>query len=103
MSKTYLPVAKLALSFAITCAIPTAFALPTRIAQSQDEALSLLNAASGGALTSRTNAIDAYATVHALPGAVLLADNTAAAPLARAQNFLASYGAVAGVTGSYDG
>lgn len=90
--------AKAVAAFALAVAASSASALPARVAGTPAEALQLLNTAVGGALTSRSSTIDAYATVQALPGRVLLVDDTRAAPLARAQNFLASYGALSGVT-----
>jgi len=98
MMKNPLLSAKAALAFALAGAAMSAAALPARIAATPAEALQLLGTATGGALVSRSATIDAYATVQALPGKVLLADNSAAAPLARAQNFIASYGALSGVT-----
>ena len=97
MNKTFRP-AKAALAFGLAISTFSAVALPNRIAASATEALQLLGASSGGALTSALRANDAYAGVHALPGAVLVADGATLAPLARAQNFLASYGAIAGVS-----
>lgn len=90
--------AKAAAAFALAIAAFSATALPTRVATSPAEALQLLANASGGKLTSALRANDAFVAAHALRGAVLLADDTAAAPLRRAQNFLNSYGALAGVT-----
>lgn len=98
MSNHLLRPAKAALAFALATAAFSAAALPARIAATPAEALNLLRTAAGGALTSRVEAIDAYATVQALPGRVLLADNAAASPLARAQNFLTAFGALSGVT-----
>ena len=98
MMKNTLLSAKTALALVLGATTFTAAALPARIAASSAEALTLLASATGGALVSRSNAIDAYATVQALPGKVLLADNIAATPLARAQNFIASYGALSGVS-----
>lgn len=96
MNNTH-PPAKVALAFALAVSAFSATALPNRIAGSTTEALQLLSASSGGALTSALRANDAFAAVHALPGAVLVADGASLEPLARAQNFLASYGAIAGV------
>lgn len=96
MNKTFQP-AKAALAFGLAISAFSAVALPNRIAASATEALQLLGTSSGGALTSALRANDAFAAVHALPGAVLVADGASLTPLARAQNFLASYGAIAGV------
>lgn len=89
--------AKAAFAIAAAAASFSIYALPARIAQSPAEALQLLGSASGGALTSRSSAIDAYATVQASAGRVLMRDGAGAAPLLRAQNFLAAYGALSGV------
>lgn len=97
MNKTFNP-AKVVLAFSLGIAAFSASAVPTRAADSATEALQLLKTSSGGAITSALRANDAYAGVHALPGAVLVADDATATPLQRAQNFLASYGAIAGVT-----
>lgn len=90
--------AKAAVAVALAVAAFSAAALPNRIATTPSEALQLLSAATGGALTNRSSVVDAYATVQALPGRVLVADNVTAAPLARAQSFLSSFGAISGVT-----
>ena len=97
MNKTFQP-AKAALAFGLAISTFSAVALPNRIAASATEALQLLGTSSSGSLTSALRANDAFAAVHALPGAVLVADGATLAPLARAQNFLASYGAIAGVS-----
>ncbi len=96
MNKTLTP-AKGAFALVLAAATFSALALPTRVAQTQIEALQLLNNATTGAISSRVAAIDAYTTVRALTGQVLMADSAAASPLIRAQNFLASYGALSGV------
>ena len=97
MNNTFAP-AKAALAFTLAVATFSAVALPTRVANSTAEALQLLTSSSGGSLTSAVRTDDAYAAVHALPGAVLVPDGGAGAPLLRAQNFLASYGALSGVS-----
>ena len=81
----------------LTAAIQPAFAAPDRTANNATDALQLLTQNTAGALTSNLLAPSAYATVHAVGRQVLMIDNAADAPLARAQNFLAIYGGVLGV------
>jgi len=97
MNKNPVP-AKALLAFSLALAAFGATALPARIAQTPAEALTLLGAASGGALSTALRPLEAFTGIHALPGAVLLADDVSAAPLVRAQDFLARYGVAAGVT-----
>jgi len=97
MNKLFLP-AQAALAFSLATACFSATALPARLAQSPTEALQLLRTATAGSLTETQRSIDAYIAVHARGSKVLLPDDSTLAPLVRAQNFLASYGALSGVT-----
>jgi len=92
--------AKAATALALVLFAGGVAALPARIAQSPTEALQLLSNATDGAFSKNQRHIDAFTAVQALHSRVLLADNAALAPLARAQNFIASYGVLAGVTDS---
>ena len=92
------PVGPLLAGSLFALASSAAMAVPVRTASSPAEALSLLTTSSAGALKTSLRRTDAYVAVHALPGAALLADGAALPPLARAQNFLAGYGALSGVS-----
>lgn len=89
---------RLLVGAALALATAHATALPIRTAATPAEALQLLSVATGGALTSSLRPIDAYVAVHAKRGAVLLADGATLPPLERAQGFLASQGALSGIT-----
>ncbi|MDP3857230.1 MAG: M4 family metallopeptidase [Stagnimonas sp.] len=97
MKTTFRP-AKAALAFALATAALGAQALPARIAQSPEEALTLLTAATGGALTKSQRELDAYTAVQARGAKVLLADDATQTPVLRAKNFLSTYGVLPGVT-----
>jgi bacillolysin len=88
----------LAATAAGLAAVPTlSLAAMDRPAMNAAEALQRLSQNASGAVTDNSLAGSAYATIHATGKAVLMTDNAADAPLARAQNFLSVYGAVLGI------
>ncbi|MDB5968986.1 MAG: Thermolysin metallopeptidase [Hydrocarboniphaga sp.] len=88
----------LAATAAGLAAVPSiSLAAMDRPATTAAEALQRLSQNASGAVTENRIAGSAYATVHASAKRVLMVDNAADAPLARAQNFLSIYGSVLGV------
>jgi bacillolysin len=81
----------------LAAAAQPAVAAPDRTASSAADALQLLSQNTAGALTHNQLLGSAYATVHATGKQVLTSDNSSAAPLSRAQQFLSNYGALLGV------
>ena len=75
-----------------------AWAVPERLADTRDDALSRLTANTVGALrVSEPSASSAYSLVRATGSQPLMADDASAAPLDRALQFLSVYGAALGV------
>jgi bacillolysin len=86
------------LGVALALTTSTVLALPAASTGTLDQLLQQLRDNTAGAMQHTQRAVDNYIAVSATGGLPLLADDTAATPLQRAQFFLSVYGAVAGIT-----